>query len=176
MPFGIKEYHKDIASLHVGTESPRAYYIPYASRDEASTAWRAPTDNDRIIRKRWQAEGLDRLETHCCGTTLAEDENSTRVTALLSVGAEALKPAAHLTVTYTVCPETGITVHTEAKIGERVPERETTVIFDYRNSAVGSASCGPELDEALHIKEKEFSFTFKIKPVFSGNILPFKEM
>ncbi len=249
----------------------------------APTAWRAPTDNDRIIRRSWQAEGLDRLTAHCYGTALTEGKNVTRVTALLSLGAAALEPAARLTVTYTVCPETGITVHTEAKIGERVsylprfgyrftlpegfedvryfgygpmeayedkrhaarmglyrttatanfepyvrpqengahfgtrwadvtdvggqglyfaadsfslsvshyppellthaahnhelvPERETTVIIDYRNSAVGSASCGPELDEALRIKEKEFSFTFKIKPVFSGNILPFKEM
>ena len=45
---------------------------------------------------------------------------------------------------------------------ELVPESDTTLIVDYRNSAIGSASCGPELDEALRIDEKEFSFAFTL--------------
>ncbi len=58
---------------------------------------------------------------------------------------------------------------------ELVPERETTVIVDYRNSGVGSASCGPVLDPEYRISERKIEFTHYIKPVFSGNIDPFTE-
>lgn len=247
------------------------------------TMWRAPTDNDMNIRHKWQAQGLDRLDVHCYSVELNTEENLTRVVSKLSLGAKALRPSAYLTVTYTLSPDEGIVVHTDAKISdgvtylprfgyrftlpsgfedvryfgygpheayedkklsarmglyrttatanfepyvrpqensahyntkwadvtdiggqgmyfsadsfslsvshfspenltrtahdfELIPEPETTVIIDYRNSAVGSNSCGPELDPAFRISEKEFSFTFKVKPVFSGNILPFCEM
>ena len=56
---------------------------------------------------------------------------------------------------------------------ELVPERETTVIIDYKTSGIGSASCGPDL--APRITENEIKFKFFFKPVFTGNILPFKE-
>ncbi len=58
---------------------------------------------------------------------------------------------------------------------ELVPQRDTTVIIDYRNSAVGSASCGPELAKRYRIEEENIKFRFNIKPVFTGNISPFKE-
>ncbi len=31
----FKEYHKDLTSLHIGTEKPRAYFIPYDSLEDA---------------------------------------------------------------------------------------------------------------------------------------------
>ncbi|MBQ8372400.1 MAG: glycoside hydrolase family 2 [Clostridia bacterium] len=55
---------------------------------------------------------------------------------------------------------------------ELFPEKRTYVSVDYRNSAVGSNSCGPSLAEELRINEKEFSFTFKLKPLYTGNSLP----
>ncbi|MBQ7332744.1 MAG: hypothetical protein IJW38_00145 [Clostridia bacterium] len=58
---------------------------------------------------------------------------------------------------------------------ELVPERDTTVIIDYKTSGIGSASCGPELAEEYRITEEDIKFKFFIKPVFTGNILPFKE-
>jgi beta-galactosidase len=58
---------------------------------------------------------------------------------------------------------------------ELVPERETTVVIDYRTSGIGSDSCGPHLAEEFRIKEEDIKFKFFIKPVFTGNILPFKE-
>ena len=44
MPFGIPDYHKTLSVLHVGTEAPHAYFIPYPTeaaairdlRDESS--------------------------------------------------------------------------------------------------------------------------------------------
>jgi len=58
---------------------------------------------------------------------------------------------------------------------ELIPERETTVIIDYRNSGIGSNSCGPALDEAYRIDEKEISFRFAVKPVRVGNVCPWRE-
>jgi len=58
---------------------------------------------------------------------------------------------------------------------ELVPEKETTVIIDYRNAGIGSASCGPALLKEYSIVEKEFEFSFSFKPSFSGNIDPFAE-
>ncbi len=58
---------------------------------------------------------------------------------------------------------------------ELVPERETTVIIDYRQSGIGSRSCGPELSEEYAINEEHIDFTHYVKPVFSGNIDPFFE-
>jgi len=58
---------------------------------------------------------------------------------------------------------------------ELVPERDTTVIIDYRTSGIGSNSCGPDLAPEYRITEEDIKFKFFIKPVFTGNILPFKE-
>ena len=58
---------------------------------------------------------------------------------------------------------------------ELVPERETTVIIDYRNAGVGSNSCGPELLPEYRISEKEINFEFEFSPEFTGNVNPFKK-
>jgi beta-galactosidase len=56
-----------------------------------------------------------------------------------------------------------------------VPEKETTVIIDYKNAGIGSASCGPELNPIYQITEKEFDFSFCFKPCFVGNLSLFDE-
>ena len=43
---------------------------------------------------------------------------------------------------------------------ELIPEDRTILCCDYRMSGVGSASCGPDLDEIFRLSEKEFSFRF----------------
>ena len=58
---------------------------------------------------------------------------------------------------------------------ELVPERETTVIIDYRNAGIGSGSCGPQLADEYRINEDNIRFSFSFKPIFVGNILPFEE-
>ena len=55
---------------------------------------------------------------------------------------------------------------------ELAPQRESTVIIDYRNSGIGSNSCGPTLNEKYRISEKEFDFEFSVKPEVIGNKLP----
>ena len=41
---------------------------------------------------------------------------------------------------------------------ELIPEDRTVLCADYRMSGVGSASCGPDLDDFYRLSEKEFAF------------------
>ncbi len=58
---------------------------------------------------------------------------------------------------------------------ELVPDRETTVIIDYRNAGIGSNSCGPVLLPEYRISEKSINFEFSFSPEFTGNIDPFRK-
>ena len=58
---------------------------------------------------------------------------------------------------------------------ELVPEKETTVIIDYRNSGIGSGSCGPQLVPEYQLCEKSFEFKFNIKPCRAANVDLFDE-
>ena len=42
-------------------------------------------------------------------------------------------------------------------------EDATYLIIDYKQSGIGSNSCGPELDQRYQLNEKEFSFNFYLK-------------
>ena len=251
----------------------------------STTFWRAPTDNDRIIRQKWEGAGLNRLNLHGYGTTAEEKDGFVTVTSTVSAGAKCKDLLAKMTLTYTFSTDRGCTVdcrmhmnenNTEhsflprfgfrftmpegaediryfgmgptesyedknlathlaffrttatanfepyvrpqensAHVGcrfadvttvgghglffssetfslsashfppelltktrhnyELTPERETTVIIDYRNSGVGSNSCGPALPKKFRIDEPDIHFNFSVKPVRTGNILPFKE-
>lgn len=57
---------------------------------------------------------------------------------------------------------------------ELKPNAETTVLIDYRQSGVGSNSCGPALIEKYRFMEDRFSFTVRVKPTFF--VQPFAEM
>ncbi|MBO7376182.1 MAG: hypothetical protein J6V01_03660 [Clostridia bacterium] len=48
---------------------------------------------------------------------------------------------------------------------ELVPMKETFVAVDYRQTATGSASCGPALPERLRLSETEFGMTLRLLPV-----------
>ena len=57
-----------------------------------------------------------------------------------------------------------------------VPEHETTVIIDYKQAGIGSNSCGPALRAPYRFEEKEFTFTFRMKPAFEGDLDPYAEL
>ncbi len=52
---------------------------------------------------------------------------------------------------------------------------ETYVYLDYKQAGMGSQSCGPELAEEHRINEKKILFAFRMKPIFTGDTLPFME-
>lgn len=47
---------------------------------------------------------------------------------------------------------------------------ETFVRIDYKVGGIGTGSCGPQLNEKYCFDQKEFSFSFSIKPVFTENL------
>ena len=47
---------------------------------------------------------------------------------------------------------------------ELKPSEETFVSIDYKQSGIGSNSCGPQLAEEYRLKEKKFGFAFTVKP------------
>lgn len=59
---------------------------------------------------------------------------------------------------------------------ELVREPETTVNIDYKQSGIGSNSCGPQLDEKYRFNEEHFTFSVNIKPMFAAEVDPYKEM
>ena len=59
---------------------------------------------------------------------------------------------------------------------ELQPEKETTVIIDYRQSGIGSNSCGPALDPMYRIYDDDFTFTLRLTPVFDGGADGYHEM
>ena len=52
---------------------------------------------------------------------------------------------------------------TEKKHYFELEENETTIRIDYKNSGIGSASCGPELEEKDRLSEKEIEFAFTVR-------------
>ena len=56
---------------------------------------------------------------------------------------------------------------------ELVPVEDTVVCVDYAQSGIGSASCGPELDETHRLREKQFTFAFRLLPARLDGISPF---
>ncbi len=51
-------------------------------------------------------------------------------------------------------------------------ENGTNIIIDYRQSGVGSHSCGPELLPQYRLSEKEFTFEFKLLPTKEEELSP----
>ncbi len=244
------------------------------------TIWRAPTDNDRNVRLKWESEEIDRAEVYCCGVCAEQKDDRAVITAELTLAARSKAPFLRMKVSYTMAEDFGLQIAVHADVRENltylprfgfafrlpegfediryfgygpyesyqdkrlasrlsffrttatenfesyvrpqensahddcrfadiattsghglffaadrfslsashfspayltkfdhrhllVPERETTVIIDYRNSGIGSNSCGPELEPPYRISEKAIDFAFRVLPVFPGNEDPF---
>ncbi len=58
---------------------------------------------------------------------------------------------------------------------ELAPLKNTVVNIDYRQTGIGSGSCGPALSEQYAFNEQEFSFSFRLLPVLVNDALPFDE-
>ena len=244
--------------------------------------WRAPTDNDRKIKRKWIEAGYDRASVKCYATSAETVDGAVVIKSEISLGAPYRKPFVKMTLSYTfsegkavklncsavvsddtvwlprfgfrfALPEgfedvsyfgygpfesyedkllasrlstfkttvtenfepyvrpqensahygckwasvTGIQGHGMLFMADKfslsashfppeylsgvkhnyelVPERESTVIIDYRNAGIGSNSCGPELLPEYRISEKEIDFEFSFSPEFIGNIDPFQK-
>jgi len=53
---------------------------------------------------------------------------------------------------------------------ELVPEGRVYISIDYRESGIGSNSCGPALAKQYRLDEKQFSFSINVKPIGAGEV------
>ncbi len=83
--------------------------------------WRAPTDNDRVVKSKWLAAGYDNMQVKCYGVTAEADSDEARVTASLSLGAPIKLPLLQMKVLYRVKAGEGLTVSTEVKVAKGNP-------------------------------------------------------
>ena len=79
--------------------------------------WRAPTDNDRRIRRKWEAAQLDRTFGKCYACDIAEKTAQlVRVRASLSLGARTTRPFLHTEAVYTFYAEGGVQLDYDVKV------------------------------------------------------------
>jgi len=79
--------------------------------------WRAPCDNDRKIRMKWEKEGFDRIIPHAYSVEIEEhDDRHISVTTTYSMGAYSKKPAIRGKLTWTVYGSGDILFDTQAAV------------------------------------------------------------
>ena len=100
--------------------------------------------------------------------------HKTRWANVANIAAQSLVFAAHDGFEFNAQHYTAKQLTETAHDFELVPIKETAVYVDYKHSGTGSNSCGPELNPAYALNEKEFTFSFKIKPTFESDIDPFE--
>ena len=82
--------------------------------------WRAPTDNDRIVRKEWERLGYDRMKRDCRALTLDTNEKDKIVVAAhMRIGADAQPVFAHLSLVYTFEVGKGVCVRSEISLKDK---------------------------------------------------------
>lgn len=85
------------------------------------TVWRAPTDNDRKVRRRWQAVGYDTAEIKCRGIDVVKEGVCVSVTANLALIGTDEKELMSLEVCYLFGLLDGIKIRARAKLAEDLP-------------------------------------------------------
>lgn len=84
--------------------------------------WRAPTDNDRIIKQKWMEEGYHRIGTHTYSVdVVGEDDRHISVCSDFSLGGYIKKPVICARATWTVYGSGDIVLETQAKVREGIP-------------------------------------------------------
>ncbi len=143
------------------------------------SVWRAPTDNDRTIRGKWNF--MDSMKTKCYETKiLAVSENAVSIAAELSLGAAPETPLLHMQVCYTV-NELGLTVKTDVKVRHSapfLPRFGFTAVLPRTSENVRYFGYGPTdsyedrrlcATMGLYQSTVDEQFTHYIKPQENGN-------
>ena len=85
------------------------------------TIWRAPTDNDRKIRRRWQAVGYDTAELKCRNIVASTEGVSVKVTADLTFIGNEEKELMNIEICYLFGLLDGIKIKTRVTLSENLP-------------------------------------------------------
>lgn len=85
--------------------------------------WRAPIDNDRVVKHFWYQNGFPYAEMKCYGTEIIQaTEEMTVFKADFSMGAPIMPPILHASVYYTVYADASLEVKVKADISKDAPE------------------------------------------------------
>lgn len=83
--------------------------------------WRAPTDNDRNIVRRWRAAGYDRVMPRVYSCAATQEENKVIVSCHLSLAAASQKKAVDIRTTWTVYADGTIDMHAAVERDANLP-------------------------------------------------------
>ena len=84
--------------------------------------WRAPTDNDRVIKHQWYANGFNRLKQKCYSFELEKaDKNEAVIKVSVSLGADWLPPALKAEIVYTVKSDGDLNISVNSERREELP-------------------------------------------------------
>ncbi len=85
------------------------------------TIWRAPTDNDRKIKREWVKDFMDQAHTHCRSCELlSADGKRVEILAKLVIGAFSRSPFVRADVVYTFVRGEGVTLAFDAKVDPKI--------------------------------------------------------
>lgn len=84
------------------------------------TVWRAPTDNDRRIRCRWESDGCDKAVMKCYGSDYALTEEGFVFTAEIALSAPIKSPILRAALTYRVLPDGALKFDCDVKVGKQI--------------------------------------------------------
>ena len=102
-----------ISLVHEGEELLTAPVTP--------TVWRAPTDNDRRIRREWESNSYHKLAVKCYGTEVKQTENAVLITSDVSLGAPAKAPLIRMKLKYTFAKGTALKLECSANVNPKAP-------------------------------------------------------
>ncbi len=83
--------------------------------------WRAPTDNDRVIRREWEKAGYDRTTIKVYDTKVEEGADCVTITSTLSIGAIYIQRIADVTAVWTVYNNGDVNIHMDVKRNTEMP-------------------------------------------------------
>jgi len=84
--------------------------------------WRAPTDNDRNIKRKWMTEGFDSIDIHTYSVTIAsEDERHISICTDFSLGSYSKIPVTRTGSVWTVYGSGDILMETRVNVKKGVP-------------------------------------------------------
>ena len=96
--------------------------VPMMSKMPVFNVWRAPTDNDRNIVKKWRDEGYDRLNTKVYAVNIENrDEKHITICTEFSLGGYINKPVLHGKAYWTVYGSGDIILETQVEVREGIP-------------------------------------------------------
>ncbi|MBE6597289.1 MAG: DUF4981 domain-containing protein [Ruminococcaceae bacterium] len=196
-PISYEETNKDIKVITYNSEYifSKATGLLYSMISDgrqllaapmSPTVWRAPTDNDRRIKKEWREAGYESFKVNCDSISVSDsNDKEITVTAKYTLGAAAKLPFLKLTSSYTVNVLGGIKVDTHAKrlnfnfqeVSPYLPRLGYELLMPAGNEALEYFGRGPQesyIDKRL--ASRMGRFTSKVHDHFEHYVRPQENM